>query len=79
MDSEELKKLPKLELHCHLDGSLSRQFIEERLHRSVSEHELSVSEDCRSLVEYLEKFDLPAHVLKIRKGLRRQDMMSFGQ
>ena len=69
MDSEQLKKLPKLELHCHLDGSLSRQFIEERLHRSVSEHELSVSEDCRSLVEYLEKFDLPCSCLKDKEGL----------
>ena len=49
MDSEQLKKLLKLELHCHLDGSLSRQFIEERLHRSVSEHELSVSEIAEAL------------------------------
>ena len=59
MTTEELTALPKVELHCHLDGSLSRGFIEKRLGREVSQSELSVSEDCRSLNEYLEKFDLP--------------------
>ena len=28
MTTEELTALPKVELHCHLDGSLSRGFIE---------------------------------------------------
>ena len=28
MTQETLKELPKIELHCHLDGSLSRPFIE---------------------------------------------------
>lgn len=27
MTLEELKALPKIELHCHLDGSLSREFL----------------------------------------------------
>ena len=58
MTIDELKKLPKIELHCHLDGSLSREFIGTRLGRAVSVRELSVEEDCRSLAEYLEKFDL---------------------
>ena len=49
MTTEELTALPKVELHCHLDGSLSRGFIEKRLGREVSQSELSVSEDCRSL------------------------------
>ena len=37
MTKEELKQLPKVELHCHLDGSLSREFIEKRLGRQVSQ------------------------------------------
>ena len=37
MTKEELKLLPKEELHCHLDGSLSREFIEKRLGRQVSQ------------------------------------------
>ena len=63
MTKEELKQLPKVELHCHLDGSLSREFIEKRLGRQVSQEELTVSDDCTSLAEYLEKFDIPGRCL----------------
>lgn len=69
MKIEELRKMPKIELHCHLDGSLSKGFIERRLSRSVSRQELSVSDDCNSLAEYLEKFDLPIKCLRDEKGL----------
>ena len=41
MTREELLRLPKVELHCHLDGSLSKEFIEKRLGRSVKKEELS--------------------------------------
>ena len=44
MTREELKKLPKIELHCHLDGSLSRRFLEARLGRTVLDEELSVTQ-----------------------------------
>lgn len=70
MTREELFALPKVELHCHLDGSLSREFIEKRLGRKVSQAELSVSDDCRSLNEYLEKFDLPGQCIMDEEGLR---------
>ena len=62
-------KLPKIELHCHLDGSLSREFVEKRLGRMVREAELSVSDDCTSLAQYLEKFDLPRQCIQDEKGL----------
>ena len=64
MTREELKKLPKIELHCHLDGSLSRRFLEARLGRTVLDEELSVTQECISLAEYLEKFDLTGVSLK---------------
>lgn len=70
MTKEELKALPKIELHCHLDGSLSQEFIERRLGRKVSQSELSVSKDCRSLNEYLEKFALPGKCIMDETGLR---------
>lgn len=69
MTAEELRKLPKIELHCHLDGSLSKEFIETRLQRAVSFEELSVSDECTSLAEYLEKFALPGQCLTDEEGL----------
>ena len=69
MTQETLKELPKIELHCHLDGSLSRSFIEKRLGRTVRPEELSVSENCTSLNEYLEKFDLPGRCIMDEEGL----------
>lgn len=69
MTQEELIVLPKVELHCHLDGSLSREFIERRLGREVRPEELSVADDCESLAEYLEKFSLPGMCLTDEEGL----------
>lgn len=70
MTAEELKKLPKIELHCHLDGSLSKEFIQARLKRAVSFEELCVAENCKSLAEYLEKFELPGECIKDEEGLK---------
>ena len=67
MTIEQLKALPKAELHCHLDGSLSRPFIEKRLGRTVRPEELSVSENCTSLNEYLENLTFPADVLWMKR------------
>ena len=76
MTTKEFKKLPKIELHCHLDGSLSREFIEERLGRSVEETEIRVSKDCRNLEEYLGKFVLPIACLQDQAGLTGAVRMS---
>lgn len=69
MTTKELLELPKIELHCHLDGSLSKNFIQTRLGRAVSDEELSVTQECKSLVEYLGKFDCPCACLKDEEGL----------
>lgn len=70
MTTEQLKKLPKIELHCHLDGSLSMDFIQKKLGKSVSCQEVQVSKNCGSLAEYLEKFELPCQCLQDAEGLR---------
>ena len=67
MTTEELTALPKVELHCHLDGSLSRGFIEKRLGREVSQSELSVSEDCRSLNDIWKNSTFRANALWMRQ------------
>ena len=35
MEYEKLRSMPKVELHCHLDGSLSQTFISRELGREV--------------------------------------------
>lgn len=69
--TEAIIELPKIDLHCHLDGSLTRGCIEELLGRRVDIEELQVDADCRSLAEYLEKFQLPLACLQTEEGLRR--------
>ena len=44
-----MRELPKLELHCHLDGSLTQKSIEEIMERPVALSELQVEPDCRTL------------------------------
>lgn len=68
-------KLPKIELHCHLDGSLSREFVEKRLGRTVQESELSVSDDCTSLAQYLENLTCRGSASRMKRGLREPPMM----
>lgn len=71
MNREELEKLPKIDLHCHLDGSLTLESARDLLKREVSINELQVSDDCTSLAEYLEKFDLPVACIQNEAGLTR--------
>lgn len=71
MDHRTIKEIPKIDLHCHLDGSLSKECLQELFGRQISTKELQVEEDCKSLSEYLEKFDLPLQCLQTENGLRR--------
>ncbi|MBR3646473.1 MAG: adenosine deaminase [Lachnospiraceae bacterium] len=60
------KKIPRIDLHCHLDGSLSVKSIYDNLKNVGCNYSVedvirpcTVSKDCNSLTEYLTKFDLP--------------------
>ena len=68
----------KIELHIHMDGSLSKKTIDTLVNKNyqvLTETEkqlfendnlyesISVSE-CKSLAEYLKKFDLPCRLLQ---------------
>lgn len=62
----------KIELHCHLDGSLNIDFVKEMIGtQDITMEQLKVTPDCRSLTEYLEKFELPLKCLQTRTGLKR--------
>lgn len=77
----DINNLPKIELHCHLDGSLRIETVIELSKKenisldSYAYDEvkklLSVDENCNSLNEYLDKFDLPNKVLQSKENLRR--------
>ena len=71
MLSKEILNMPKIDLHCHLDGSLTQACLSELSGREVAIGELQVSEDCQNLAEYLEKFDLPLQYLQTADGLRK--------
>ncbi len=72
-----LKKLPKIELHCHLDGSIPISTLKKLCYMeniSIPENEdafrklIEVNDDCKSLLEYLKAFDLPLKCLKTEKA-----------
>lgn len=70
--------LPKIDLHCHLDGSLPIWFVQEILREQGIDQELEqvrerlqVTQDCRSLTEYLEKFDLPLQCMTTPQHIER--------
>lgn len=75
MDIEWIKNLPKVDLHCHLDGSLGIKVIRQLLPKA----ELPVQDACLmkklqmtqgNLTQYLEKFNIPIQCLQTRKGLQ---------
>lgn len=67
---EEILQKPKIELHCHLDGSMTLESMEKILGRKIYPKEVQVQKDCRNLAEYLDKFDIPLQCVRTAEGLR---------
>lgn len=78
---ELLHKLPKTDLHCHLDGSLRLDTILElarkykvklpTFDRAELFSKLYAGESCASLDEYLKAFDITLSVMQTEEGLER--------
>ena len=76
-----VKKLPKAELHCHLDGSLRVETIldiaaKEGVELPSTDPEilrsmLAVGADCPDLETYLKTFDITCSVMQSAESLRR--------
>lgn len=74
-------ELPKIELHCHLDGSLRPETIIDIARREgieltsyekeKLEKELIAPLDCASLEDYLKRFSLPNLVMQSKENLKR--------
>ena len=81
LDLELFQRLPKAELHCHLDGSLRIQTILELAGAAkidlpskdpdVLRKYLSIGERIGSLEEYISRFEIPLKVLQTPEALTR--------
>ena len=76
-----MRKLPKIELHCHLDGSVRAETILDIARKENLElpsynindikNLVQVPIDCTSLDEYLKKFDLANKVMQTKESIKR--------
>lgn len=76
-----MKHLPKIELHCHLDGSLRVKTVLELAKvqgvalpvqtETELKAYLTAPADCASLKEYLKRFDLPIAIMQTKEILER--------
>jgi len=73
--------LPKIDLHCHLDGSVRPQTILDLAQQQnlvlpsdnldAIKSLMIAPETCSNLDEYLQRFDLPLSVMQTQKGIER--------
>lgn len=67
-----LKEIPKLELHCHLDGSVSLNYLEQQSQQqdiTIAMDKVTVDLQCQSLAEYLQSFDEILKVMQTTESL----------
>lgn len=68
MTLEEIKKIPKVELHLHLDGSVNPNLLNEYTNSDVT-NEIIAPAHCLDLKDYLNRFSLPVSYLQNKTNL----------
>ena len=81
MDLDFFRRLPKAELHCHLDGSLRPDTIlelaaEQDIELPAKNSDelraiISIGDRVRSLEHYIDRFEIPLNVLQTPEALER--------
>lgn len=68
---EQLIKLPKVELHLHLDGAVSIDLASKLTNISIEElkEKMIAKDKCHNLSEYLTKFDFPCSIMQTKENL----------
>ncbi len=68
---EELIKLPKIELHLHLDGAVSIELASRLSNLSIDEvsKKMVAPEECENLSDYLTRFDFPGELMQTKENL----------
>lgn len=69
----QIKDLPKVELHVHLDGSIRVETAMELLNEKedIIRNKMIADDRCVDLNDYLTKFDLPISIMQTKENLER--------
>ncbi|UMT78926.1 adenosine deaminase [Staphylococcus roterodami] len=71
-DKSKIASIPKIELHCHLDGSVSYGFLKKQSYDQnidIDFNKVMVSRYCENLDQYLESFDEILKVMQTENSL----------
>ena len=71
MDLKEINKIPKVELHLHLDGSISLDIASKLSNIPINElkNKMIAKDKCENLSEYLTKFSFPISLMQTKENL----------
>lgn len=70
---EKVQKMPKVELHLHLDGSIPTEYVKKTYNLSDEEikNKMVANEKCRNLNDYLTCFDYPISIMQTKEELKQ--------